>query len=128
MSMYTPFTYLITHKSTGKRYYGVRYKQGCSPSDIGQTYFSSSRLVNSMIQEQGIDAFSYEVRRTFNTAAEAIAWEQRVLTRLKVSENDHWLNVSSGPKTKAHSYKKTSRKSKATIEKNLIEQYYHLLI
>ena len=92
MSIYTPFTYLITHIPTGKRYYGVRYRKGCHPSDIGTKYFSSSKVIKKMIAEDGLDKFKFEVRRTFANADKAIDWEVRVLTRLKVANNDLWLN------------------------------------
>ena len=98
MSIYTPFTYLITHIPTGKRYYGVRIKRGCQPSDIGTIYFSSSKIVKKMIAEEGLDKFKFEVRRTFDDAKKALHWEERVLTRLKVWENDAWLNQSNGGK------------------------------
>ena len=30
-----PFTYLVTQKTTGKRYYGSKYGKNCNPSDLG---------------------------------------------------------------------------------------------
>jgi len=93
MSIYTPFTYLITHIPTGKRYYGVRYQKGCHPSDIGTKYFSSSNVIKKMIAEDGLDKFKFEVRRTFDNADKATRWERRVHLRMKVHKNDDWLNI-----------------------------------
>jgi len=40
-----PFTYLVTQKSTGKRYYESKYGKNCHPSDIGTKYFTSSKEI-----------------------------------------------------------------------------------
>lgn len=94
MSIYQPFTYLITHIPSGKRYYGVRYRKGCHPSEIGTKYFSSSKIIKKMIAEEGLSNFKFEVRRTFDTAEAARKWEHKVLTRLKVGKNDDWFNMN----------------------------------
>lgn len=91
-----PYTYCLTHKLTGKRYYGVRYKNGCNPNDLWKNYFSSSEIVKQLIDEDGINSFIAEVRKTFNTKLEAINWEKKVLKRLKVTHNDMWLNQNHG--------------------------------
>ncbi|NBP04521.1 MAG: hypothetical protein EBU90_31445 [Proteobacteria bacterium] len=93
MNIYQPYTYLITHIPTGKRYYGVRFARGCHPSDLGTKYFSSSKLIKRMISEEGLDSFRFEIRRTFDDAETAINWETKVLTRLKVKSKQNWLNI-----------------------------------
>jgi hypothetical protein len=90
-----PFTYYLYHIPTGKKYYGSRYRRGCDPSDIWTTYFTSSILVEALIKEYGKDSFIAEVRKTFTTAKEAVAWEQRVLKRLRVTKREDWLNRAS---------------------------------
>lgn len=91
-----PFTYLLTHKPTGKMYYGVRYKKGCSPDDLWKKYFSSSKKVKKLIEEYGIDSFEYSIRKIFLSSLDARNWETKVLTRLKVCQNDKWLNENYG--------------------------------
>ena len=51
-----PYTYLLTHVQTGKKYYGVRFAKGCNPSDLFITYFTSSKYVKSLIEEYGIES------------------------------------------------------------------------
>lgn len=88
----TSYTYCLYHKPTGKKYYGVRYKKNCDPSDLWNKYFSSSKEVKKLIEEYGINSFEYEIRKTFDDKFKAIEWEKKVLRRLKVETNDRWLN------------------------------------
>ena len=48
--MTTPYVYKLTDKLTGKRYLGVRLAFGCDPSDLGVTYFTSSKIVKPLFQ------------------------------------------------------------------------------
>lgn len=86
--MTTPYTYLITHNPSGKRYYGVRYAEGCDPSDLWVTYFTSSKDVKALDPSE----CSYEVRKTFATPEEAFAWEQTVIDRMKLFQREDWYN------------------------------------
>lgn len=92
INLTVPFTYCLTHKPSGKRYYGVRWRKGCHPSDLWTKYFSSSKVIARMLYEDGIDSFDATVRRTFKTPAAARVWEEKVLRRLKVHKNEQWLN------------------------------------
>lgn len=83
-----PYTYLLTHRPSGKRYYGVRYAKGCDPSDLWVTYFSSSKEVKKLNPKD----FDIEIRRTFSTREEALSWEQRVLWKMKVWNRPDWFN------------------------------------
>ena len=91
-----PYTYLIKFKPTGQYYYGSRTKNvrlGRLPEDdLMVKYPTSSKYIKGLIKQHGIDAFEWEVRKTFNTADEAAAWETRVLKRCKVLEDNCWLN------------------------------------
>lgn len=102
--MTKPFTYVLTHLPSQKRYYGVRYAYGCHPDDLFTKYFSSSKVIKELIKKDGISAFHTEIRKTFNTQEAALLWEQRVLEKLKVITNNNWLN------------KGISGKSRPTIE------------
>lgn len=86
-----PFTYRISWSKLDKHYYGVKYAQGCKPSDLWKTYFTSSKLVEQYIKEYG-DPDIIEVRKTFTNALDAQLWEKNVLMKLDVVHNDKWLN------------------------------------
>ena len=88
-----PYTYLIKHTPTGKVYYGVRTANKVEPhNDLWKHYFTSSPIVQKLIEETGVDSFVVEIRKTFETKKAAVAWETRVLHRCKVLHNDRWLN------------------------------------
>jgi hypothetical protein len=91
-----PYTYLIKFKPTGQCYYGSRFKNvrlGINPEDdLMINYSTSSKYIRSLIDEHGLDAFDWEVRKTFDTPEQATNWESRVLKRCRVLESNKWLN------------------------------------
>ena len=91
-----PFTYHLYHTPTGQHYYGVRYKKGCSPEELWVSYFSSSPVVHQLIEQYGQDSFVPSVRKIFETAEEAVAYETKFLTKVNAQHNDKWLNRHNG--------------------------------
>lgn len=87
----TPYTYLIGWSKYSKYYYGVRYARKCTPKDLWVTYFTSSNIVKDLRAQYG-DPDVVQVRRTFEDRNKAIIWEEKVLRRLKVLQNDKWIN------------------------------------
>ena len=94
--MTVPFTYIITHKPSNVKYYGVRYGKNCHPNDLGTTYFSSSKIVKPLIMSEGIENFIFEVRKIFETKEAAIGWEYRFLTKIKAAQSSKWFNRYNG--------------------------------
>lgn len=96
--MYRPYTYYLIHQPTGKKYYGVEWKNGsggiANPENLWTIYFTSSRYVKGLIKKYGKDSFTAEVRKIFITAKEARDREDKVLRRLKAAERDDWINRS----------------------------------
>lgn len=87
-----PYTYLVKNITTGLAYYGVRFAKHSKPEDLWVSYFTSSKLVKDLIKQFGKSDFTFEVRRVFATAEQAIDWEQRVLRRLAV-KSAKFLNM-----------------------------------
>ena len=88
-----PYTYIIKHKPSGKVYYGVRSANKVDPEqDLWNKYFTSSPGVQKLIEETGADSFDVEIRKTFDTQEQAVAWETKVLRRMRVLESDRWIN------------------------------------
>ena len=114
--MTTPFAYVITQISTGIRYYGIRFAQGCQPEDIGTTYFSSSQIVNKLIKEEGTESFRFEVRKTFSTREEAVCWERRFLTKINAAKSPLWFNKHNGD---LHFYRPIGYKCSEQTRKNM---------
>lgn len=94
-----PYTYVITNQLTGIRYYGARWRKGCSPSDLWVSYFTSSKLVHSLIESQGAETWTIEIRQIFDTVEQCIEWEQKVLRRLNIPYNPAWYNQSRAGQT-----------------------------
>jgi len=94
--MGTPFTYLIYSKRTNQYYYGVRYCNGCHPNQLWTTYFTSSKVIKSLIKMYGTDEFIVSIRKTFANAETAINWESRFLNRVKAATSNKWLNLHNG--------------------------------
>lgn len=88
-----PYTYLLGWSSNNKFYYGVRYAKACDPADLWETYFTSSKHVKAFVACHG-DPDIIQIRKVFDTRDQAIAWEHKVLRRLKVTQNNKWLNMT----------------------------------
>jgi hypothetical protein len=96
---YKAYTYLLKFKPENKFYYGVRFKNirlNRHPvDDFMIHYTTSSKLINKLIAEHGVGAFEWEIRKTFGTVEQALAWEARVLVRAKVLKRQHiWYNAN----------------------------------
>ena len=96
---YKAYTYLLKFKPENKFYYGVRFKnvrlKRHPAEDFMINYTTSSEQINELITEHGLDAFEWEIRKTFDTAEQAIAWETKVLNRAKVLSRQHiWFNAN----------------------------------
>lgn len=99
--VYTPYTYLLVWTEQNKAYYGARYarttrclyESGCHPDDLLVTYNTSSKPVHDMISKYGMPDIK-QVRKTFSTADDCIAWESKVLQKMGVVHDDKWLNLN----------------------------------
>lgn len=100
------YTYLVKCRATGQVYYGVRTANKVSPiDDLWRIYFTSSKKIKLLIQEYGVDAFDYEIRRVFASKESALAWEAKVLRRSNIFDKQSiWLNrcVSKAIRYKTH--------------------------
>jgi|SRR6516165_4923260 len=93
-----PFTYCITNRLNGKRYYGCRYSKNCHPSQLGVSYFSHSKDILNIIKNAGIQNLIFEIRKCFDDPIKCRNWEAKVLRRLKAAQNGNWYNRSNGNK------------------------------
>lgn len=94
-----PYTYVVTHLPSGKRYYGVRLKEKHSPSDdLWVRYFTSSKAIKKLIENDGKDVFSFQIRQVFEDCEAAAEWEYRFLRKTGVWRKDqvNWLNMCCG--------------------------------
>lgn len=79
-----PYVYIIKNKSTNLKYLGVRYANGCDPSDLWVTYFTSSKLVHKLIETFGKDDFYVKILHIFpNNPEKAILREAKYFPFIK---------------------------------------------
>ena len=87
-----PYTYSVTHKATGIHYYGSRYSKGCSPDDFFVRYFTSCKIIHDIIKREGIDSFTFKVRKIFLDGIECINHENKFLARINAKDNTKFFN------------------------------------
>lgn len=87
------YTYLIGWTALNKWYYGARWAENSNPSDLWNTYFTSSKNVKEFRQIYG-EPNIIQVRKEFESGDKAFRWESKVLTRLGIPNNKKFLNKS----------------------------------
>jgi hypothetical protein len=90
------YTFLVTHKTTGIRYYGSRTSNNKSKipeEDLWVKYFTSSKIVKALIEKEGKETFTPQIRKTFLSKDKCLLWEAKVLRRLKVHQNKNYFNM-----------------------------------
>ena len=91
-----PYTYLIRFKPKGWYYFGSRYSKDCHPNDLWVSYFTSSKVVKALIQENGVDSFEILSIVEHNTTELAREFEELVLVDNDAAKNPMWINKSNG--------------------------------
>lgn len=88
-----PYCYILTHKKSGMLYFGSRSCRGANPDLLMVDYFSSSKLVHQILKEEGTEAFSHSVVKTFRDPLTCLNWEKRFLRKVHASTNKKFLNI-----------------------------------
>jgi hypothetical protein len=104
-----PYTYLIGWSNHKLYYYGVRYAKTCDPLELWVTYFTSSKYVKEFVKNNG-DPDIISIRKTFNDANSARAWESKVLKRLCVKDRNDFLNMTDNKSISLDACKKGQEK------------------
>jgi hypothetical protein len=73
-----PYFYKLKHKKTGKYYVGSQYGKTSNPDNLWVNYFTSSKIVNSLINEDGKESFDIVEVKPRSDARE---YEQRYLLK-----------------------------------------------
>lgn len=120
MTIYQPYAYLVGWTALNKWYYGIEYgakTKTANPINLWKTYFTSSKEVKKLHKKYG-DPDVIQIRKTFNTANEAIIWENKVLRRIKASRTDKWINsnVAGAIFMTPEKYIEIGKKTSATLK------------
>ena len=79
-----PFVYLLHWSNTDKYYVGSRTCQGCHPSDLFRTYWTSCTKVKAHIKEYGLP--DVILTKIFTTSEETLLSEAFCLTLASISD------------------------------------------
>jgi hypothetical protein len=96
-----PYTYLIGWTKHNKYYYGARWSAHCTPDDLWVTYFTSSKHVKKLREEIG-EPDIIQTRKIFEDAVICKDYERRVLIKLKVLNDEKWVNKNINGKFLPH--------------------------
>lgn len=88
------YTYLIRDLKNRKVYYGV-HSTDYDPHSI-EDYYSSSKHLKLIIEREGFDSFTKEVRRFFPSREDADRWEAKVLRRINAKDHKDFYNKANG--------------------------------
>jgi hypothetical protein len=95
MNTKRPYFYLIQHKLSRKLYAGVKYSKPDSSNFMTETgYKTTSKVVKSIIEEEGLSAFDTITIKHFDTPDAAREYESRYLLKVSARTNPKFLNLS----------------------------------
>jgi hypothetical protein len=99
---YQPYTYLIRFIPTGQLYYGCSYANNKNrishPSQLWNSYFTSSEIIKKLINEYGVDSFEVVSSKNHKDKETTLLWEHRFLRRVDAKNNSRFLNQHNGAK------------------------------
>ena len=127
--MKKPYFYIIRHIPTQKYYAGCKINSRANSSDFmtEKGYQTTSSIIKSLIQKDGLSAFEIVKIKHFIIPEEALAYETRFLTKVNAAESTMFYNRHNGGKNFVNKggYKLSEQtkqkmrkpKSKETVEK-----------
>ena len=121
MNIYIPFTYIIGWSKHKKFYYGAKYAQGCQPSDLWTTYFTSSKLVEDYRKRFG-EPDIIKIHKTFSDKDSCVLFESSYLEKIDAKNQSIFLNQSNGGGGDFYK-KKVTEKEKEKTKKTHLEKY-----
>lgn len=93
--IYKPYVYILKFKQTTQFYIGVKYGKNANPELFWVKYFTSSKTIKNLVKLYGKDAFDYRILKTFTTAEKALKYEQTIIRRMNLINDDRFFNMAS---------------------------------
>ncbi len=89
-----PYFYIIQHVGTGKYYAGSRTARSANPAEflVDGGYTTSSKIINAIISQEGLGAFTIRRLLVFSTKKQAFDFETRFLRKVKAQSNPKFFN------------------------------------
>lgn len=124
---YVPYVYSVTHIPSGNFYIGSKYGELCGNTNpslfwVEGGYFTSSTIIKELLKADGMSAFSVKVRKTFDNALSAQAYEKRFIE--KVYKSPKCLNRNIGGVIVDHNNKNLKIKINGVSKYDIIGQKY----
>lgn len=94
--MRNAFVYVVGWSQIDRYYAGVRYRNGCQPSDLWTLYFTSSKRVNEIRVDHGEPDIIRVVKTFGEDTVTARLFEQRYLRKVNALHDERWLNRAVG--------------------------------
>jgi hypothetical protein len=119
----TPYFYLILHKPSGKKYAGAKWAKGCHPSQFFSNYFTSSKVVKALIEQDGIESFEVlEIKTVDDIDLSCIpSYETRWLNDHQCAQSKEWLNQANNSYKNIHWTKHKTPEEIAEIKRKISE-------
>lgn len=94
MTTYLPYFYIIRDKRNNKLYAGSRWANGCNPSEFMKPdgYTTSSKTINNIIKECGIDTFEVLRIDTSCDGKHPYDYETEFLLERDCANSNEWYN------------------------------------
>lgn len=89
-----PYVYLIFHKNTKTFYIGSKISKKANPETFFKDYFTSSKIVKSLLEKYGKNSFKTLWIKEFLDYKEAALFEYNFLCKFNCRHNSIWLNQS----------------------------------
>lgn len=88
------YFYIIRHRNTNKKYAGIRYSKYADPNELLRPdgYSTSSVIINSIIKEEGLEAFVVESIKEFPEGG-AYEYESWFLDHNQCAQSAEWYNI-----------------------------------
>ena len=93
-NIYTPYFYIIRHKETNIKYAGSKWAKGCHPDEFMQPngYTTSSNIINSIIEQDGLDSFEILRIDTNCDGLQPHDYETLFLETIDCASSPDWYN------------------------------------
>ena len=90
-----PYFYIIRNKNTGVKYVGVKWAQNANPNNLWKKYFTSSKVVAQIIEDNGPDIFEIIHVISQDDLGESVYdYETDFLLTYSCTKSSDWYNIS----------------------------------
>jgi NUMOD3 motif-containing protein len=96
----TPYFYIIKHNPSDRYYAGCKISKHADSLNLmtENGYQTTSKVIKSLIKEDGLKSFSILKIKHFNSASEVLDFETRFLKKVNAANNERFINLHNNGK------------------------------